>query len=840
MQEEVVLNLTPDTKVLIALTHTDIKPLDALCELIDNAIDSFSSARLQGINIINPCIRIDLPSTKEINADEGVVRISDNGPGLTMESAEKALRAGFSGNNPYDTLGLFGMGFNISTGKMGSVTKFYSAREDADKALEVTIDLNKINSSKDYNVKAYYVEKGKLAHGTIIEISNWWPNGNDNRGFIRNLVNYGAKKIREELGRRYATILKKNEIKIFVNEGECEAFEHCVWDDSRYVEKTKHGKIPAVFRFNTVLHTQKKCAHCTTTLEAFQNECPACGSRETRTLEERIEGWVGIQRFDDLSEYGIDLIRNGRAIRISEKAAFFEFVDDFQKVIKDYPIDSNYGRIVGEVHLNHVPVDFMKQDFQRSSPEWHRAMVFLRGESSLQPTQPGADKNESPVYKLFQGYRKVKDAGKADMYMGVWDTVNEKPRRISREVEKEYYERFRKKEAGYFDDAEWWKKVEEADKKPVKEMPLCPVCGCQNLEEAEICISCQTVLKGKNCISCGELIPFSAKTCPKCGKSQEPEIVKPWICNICGTKNDPTFDACTSCGAQRGEENHLNVDYLKKHSNKNDTLSIDDCSIELATGNMSNPIKVAVYEVEEPIKSNRSTKSLPLFTDRTDLSTVSVFVYPNHRMFKQCKIKVEQMVAEEVADFIFMTNRSISSKDGTHTTSYIAWQIIEKYWAERLEGSSSDLRTSVDDIFAKVKERLILSDNSELGDYFDLLTSEQQKELANEMINASEDISKLSEYKANGTYLKYVPSAFLVTLFDIKPEFFFDGKVWDEPYSESNIGDEMTVFMQERTKALYKGCLEDILFYIRYKTPSEMVIQRTMLAVELLKQKVAE
>ena len=64
MPEEVVLNLTPDTKVLIALTHTDIKPLDALCELIDNAIDSFSSAKLQVVIITNTCIRIYLPSMK--------------------------------------------------------------------------------------------------------------------------------------------------------------------------------------------------------------------------------------------------------------------------------------------------------------------------------------------------------------------------------------------------------------------------------------------------------------------------------------------------------------------------------------------------------------------------------------------------------------------------------------------------------------------------------------------------------------------------------------------------------------------------------------------------------
>lgn len=840
MENEVILNLTPDTKVLIALTHTDIKPLDALCELIDNAIDSFSSAKLQGLGIANPCIRIDLPSIKEINNDEGVVRVSDNGPGLTMETAEKALRAGFSGNNPYDTLGLFGMGFNISTGKIGSITRFYSARENSDKALEVTIDLNKINSSKDYNVVAYYVEKGKLSHGTIIEISNWWPNGNDNRGFVKNLVSYGAKKIRDELGRRYATILKENEIRIFVNEGECEAFEHCVWDDSRYVEKNKHGKIPAVFRFDTVLHTQKKCANCTTTLESYQNECPACGSHENRTIEERVKGWVGIQRFDDLSEYGIDLIRNGRAIRISEKAAFFEFVDEFQKVLKDYPIDSNYGRIVGEVHLNHVPVDFMKQDFQRSSPEWHRAMVFLRGESSLQPTQPGADMNSSPIYKLFQGYRKIKTAGKTDLYMGVWDPVKEEPRRISRDVEKDFYDRFKKKEQGYYDDAEWWKKVEEADKKPVKEMPLCPVCGCQNLEEAEVCVSCQSVLRGKNCISCGELIPLSAKMCPKCGKSQEPEIIKPWICNICGTKNDPTFDLCKSCGAHRGDENHLTFDYLNKHSNKNDSLSIDDCSIELANGNQSVPIKVAVYEVEETLKSNGGNKSLPIFTDKTDLSTLSIFINPNHRMFKQCKMRVEQMISEEIAEFIFMTNRAINVKDGTHTIPFIAWQIIEKYWADRLEGSGNDLRTSVEEVFNTIKEKLMLSGNKELGTYFDLLNSEQQKELVNQMINANEDIAKLSEYMADGTYLKFAPVSFLVNLFEVKPEFFFDGRVWDEPYLDSNIGEAVTVFMQERTKALYKGCLEDILFFIKYNSPSEKIIQKTMLAVELLKQKVAE
>ena len=837
---EVVLNLTPDPKVLIALTHTHIQPLDALCELIDNAIDSFTSAKLQGISISNPVVRIDLPKISEIDSDKGVVRISDNGPGMSASAAEKALRAGFSGNNPYDTLGLFGMGFNISTGKIGSVTHFFTARQEEDKAVDVVIDLNKINETKDYKVVAYKVDKGATSHGTIIEVSNWWPNGNDNRGFVKTLVSYGAKKIRDELGRRYATILRKNEIKIIVNEVSCEAFEHCVWADSRYVEKQKHGKIPAVYRFNEVIHTQKKCLHCTATLEAFQTSCPACGSQEIRTIEERISGWVGIQRFDDLSEFGIDLIRNGRAIRISEKSAFFEFVDEFQKTIKDYPIDSNFGRIVGEVHLDHIPVDFMKQDFQRSSPEWHRAIVYLRGESSLQPTQPGADKNTSPIFKLFQGYRKVKTAGKTDMYMGTWDPVKEEPRRISRDVEKEFYQKFKNKEVGYYTDDEWWKKVEEADKKPVKQMPLCPVCGCQNLEEAEVCIACQTVLKGKKCIACSETIPVSAKLCPSCGASQQAEIVKPWTCKVCGTKNNAALTVCSNCGAVQGEENHLSKEYLLADSDKDDALSISDCTVALSNGQNCSPLSIQVYITKHPIRPNFEEKTIPVYTVKATLNELLIFVDKTHRMFKNCKMRLEQIVASEAAEHIFMLNKAVSSSNGRHTIPYISWQIVEKYWADKLEDNSDDLMTDINSIVGIIRERLVLSSSDSLSECFDMLTNDETTKMVNEMLNAGIDITKIETYKANRHFIKYVPVSYIVRLFEEKPEFFFDGHVWNEPYASLDAKDQIIRFTQERTKALYQSCLQDLLYYVTYKNQADYVLQKTRIALQLLRQKVME
>lgn len=382
-------DFTPDPKVLIALTHTPMQPLDALCELIDNAIDSFYGAKIQGLKTDNPMVIVTLPSRKQLSENGGMLRIQDNGPGMSPQNAEKAIKAGFSGNNPYDTLGLFGMGFNISTGKLGNITTFLTSREDMDSYVKTVINLEKINSTKDYSLDAEEIAKASDdpyfkpgSHGTIIEVKDWWPQGNANSGFVQKLVQYGLPKIREEIGRRYATILRKGEIKIFINEGKCEAYEHCVWDDSRYVVR-KTGNVPAVMRFDQVVGSTKRCGTCTAILGTSDTCCPSCGSTKIRTVEERVRGWIGIQRFDSDTDFGIDLIRNGRAIRIGEKNAFFEYVNEFKHVTKDYPIDSQYGRIVGEVNLDFVPVDFLKQDFQRSSAEWQRAITFIRGNSSL-------------------------------------------------------------------------------------------------------------------------------------------------------------------------------------------------------------------------------------------------------------------------------------------------------------------------------------------------------------------------------------------------------------------------------------------------------------------------
>ena len=258
-----VFDLTPDPRVLVALTHTPLQPLDALCELVDNALDSFSTATLEGRPVEFPLVQIDLPGQAEVGRGEGVVRIRDNGPGLSADTAEKALRAGFSGNNPFDSLGLFGMGFNIATGKLGRETRLVTAREVDDFALEVIVDLIAMQEAGSYLVPVHQIEKPThLSHGTVLEVSGWWPPGNPNNGFIRKLASYSKPTVRDELGRRYATILREENVRMIVNREACAAFEHCAWDRSRYVERRGHGQIPAFLDFNEVIGSQTRCIDC--------------------------------------------------------------------------------------------------------------------------------------------------------------------------------------------------------------------------------------------------------------------------------------------------------------------------------------------------------------------------------------------------------------------------------------------------------------------------------------------------------------------------------------------------------------------------------------------------
>lgn len=836
-------DFTPDPKVLIALSHTSMAPMDALCELIDNAIDSFSIAKLRGIDIKQPIVWVDLPSKADISKGIGSLRIRDNGPGMTPEQAEKAIKAGYSGNNSFDSLGLFGMGFNISTSKFGRLTTFLTCRPEDTFFTKAVIDLEKINQTKSYALEAETIEKSpNFEQGTIIEVSGWWPAGNPNSDFIKKLIQYGDKKIMQEIGRRYATILKDKKIRILVNRNQCEPFEHCVWGSNRFVER--NGKqIPARYDFDTVICTKRRCGNCRTIIPDGDNECPSCHSTLIRSVEERIKGWVGIQRFDDPTQYGIDLIRNGRAIRPAEKSAFFEFVDEFKNVIKDYPIDGPYGRIVGEVHLDFVPVDFLKQDFQRSSEEWREAMKFLRGESSLQPRQPGADQNTSVVFKLYQGYRKVRECGRADMYMGYWDPTEGKAKRISRDVEKEFYQRFLKKEPGYYDDEKWWEKVEEASNPPIQPLAECPNCHCQNLVDDEVCQACGEVLIGKTCINpdCNKIIPKSAVICQFCGTSQIVSVKTPWTCDVCKTANKADDDVCKVCGKPRGTKDPLSEEYLVTISNKDDFLSVDGLTVTLADGKESAKINVTTYISSLPLLTPIKQKRLPLVIFKT-VNSIHLFIDPTHPSITNSKVPMEEMVAMEIASFIYSINMSMA-KYPEHSLSTITWEIIDKLWADEVGISHTKIKEACAQFLSKIKS--LVADHVDPSEV-DIVFSEMDKHHTDQMLATMYenglDVNMLPALKQSGQILKYIPNDMILVLYDNNPKAFFNGNVWDEKYGSSTSEglSEMLKYAEEPILKNYRNSIETLVLFDLYPQKDGKTLRRVDAALQFLKLKLGE
>ncbi|WP_432520611.1 ATP-binding protein [Kineococcus sp. SYSU DK006] len=839
MSEHTLVDIQPTPNVLLALTRTPITPLDALCELIDNAIDSFRAAELEGVNTAVRQVFLEIPGQSEVNRGEGILRVRDTGLGLTENQVADALRAGYSSKNAFDTLGLFGMGFNIATGKLGRVTKLTSARREDDYALEVVVDLPRLMEQGTFEVPARRIAKPHgFERGTIVEVRDWWPTGDPNNAFIRKLAGMSKTVVRRELARRYATLMRGEDgtpARILVNNDPEPAFEHCVWDKSRFVERAGYGRIPARIDFDEQLSSSYRCLR-DGTLMPGDAPCPRCGARDVREITERVWGWVGIQRYDDPNDFGIDLIRNGRAIRIGEKPAFFDYTDEVTKRSeKEYPVDQQYGRIVGEVHLDHVPVDFSKQDFQRTSDEWHNALAFLRGGSLLPGKWSAGQRNDSPVSRLFQGYRKVRNFGRADMYMGRYNPARQKAERIPRETERELLERFQAREPGYYEDTRWWEYVESAADKPLEELPECPECGYQNAPGAEVCEDCAHVLQPKPCVSetCECILPLSALECPQCGASQVPTVVAPWACTFCATVNDGDEPACMQCRRRSGAPHPADAAALDEDSAEEADLAVTALSVDLVRGGSSAPVDVSVRLVSRPIVPTYGADAVPVVAHKA-LRKITVYVDPGHSAFADLGLRLEDAVAAEVAHFIYDSHSSLTGARG-HATANLMTQVLRRAWPDRISEAPEGVRSDIAALFSLIVDRL--AGTGEVADFYTELSVDEQRRLADNMLSSGVTMTDFAGLIGGGDYLRYADFPVLVRFFGKYPHVWFGGQVWEDVWPGDEMGLAMAEGLRQELTDKYLRCLEDCASYLRYQSPERLLVVRAKAALDYLSGK---
>ena len=449
------IDITPSPRLLEVLGEIPFATWQCVAELVDNSLDEVLKTPAR--KPTNPLV-VDIKFDND-PANGACLVVSDNGSGMTLEELEHSLRAGHSSKNRYGSLGLFGMGFNIATARLGSVTTVETTTAGSSELLSVTIDFTELQRKATFQVPVIRKPTSPATFGTTVRVRLKRLSIEE---FLRDPK---SKALRQQLGGVYSFLLRDkvpgiNKLgysvptlaKVTLNGESIEPVLPCIWSDSRFV--TSAGSdVCAVQYVDRVLTSATACLRCGYWDKKNGPEvCEECGSTNLELRERRIWGWIGIQRYIDSSHFGIDFIRYGRRILNLDKSVFTYADPDTLQNEVEYPIEmpANRGRIVGEIHLDHVPVTYQKNEFDRQSRDWQVAIETIRGDGPMKPRSSHKN-NASPLARLYSAFRR-NDPGLRYLTPGDGKTaIHEKA--------KEWAKHFDKGVARYLDDTEWYDSV---------------------------------------------------------------------------------------------------------------------------------------------------------------------------------------------------------------------------------------------------------------------------------------------------------------------------------------------------------------------------------------------
>ncbi|WP_438472823.1 ATP-binding protein [Rhodococcus erythropolis] len=459
------LDLTPSPRILDVIADVDMKIEECLAELIDNALDAIADARRKDPGFEGQ-VEIDFPYGPDKVDDDSVIRVVDTGPGMTREQMQQALRAGSSGNARFGSLGLFGMGFNVATGRLGYTTTVKSGRAEDDYWTIAVIDIQEMGSRDSFRVPISTEPKSVGAHGTTISVSNLRTD--TARGLRWRGI---ANRVKARLGQTYSYMLRSVEgteisgaevigglgIGLTLNGSAVAPYIPCIWSPERSVPY-KGQEVPAVTEVHHALKPAfacLACGHWHSELSTDLDLCVECGSDRLELRDRVIRGWLGIQRYLDPDAFGVSLLREGRTIVHMDKGLFEWANEETGDKAVEYPLElRGGGRIVGELHLDHVPVNYRKTDFGRDTRAWKTVRDKVRGDGPIQEKRAkelGYEFNTSHLGMLVHAYRRY-EAGYRSLVPGDGS-------KTLAETARKWGQHFRDGLSDYQSDEMWWKNV---------------------------------------------------------------------------------------------------------------------------------------------------------------------------------------------------------------------------------------------------------------------------------------------------------------------------------------------------------------------------------------------
>jgi Histidine kinase-, DNA gyrase B-, and HSP90-like ATPase len=712
-----VIDVRPHPRLLAVLGDIEFAAWQCIAELVDNAFDDFLIS--PPVDGSAPTVGVTLPSRASTPRD-AQVWVRDNGRGMSLEHLNAALRAGWTSNQRYGQLGLFGMGFNVATARLGNVATVRTTRCGDPERVSVTIDLRKLAASHEFLVPVIREPKNDPAeHGTEVVISELKPEQHEH-------LSRRQAKLRETLGDVYSYLLSERGFRLVVDGQTVEPRRPCVWGEDRYVVRN-YEEIPAVIRIDERLPEMAACQACGHWQEPGLAECERCDGGDLVVRERRIHGWVGIQRYLHKSDYGIDFIRNGRKILLRD-VQLFQWEDPDEpggKPEQEYPIELGTtmgGRIVGEIHVDHVPVKYQKNAFEYDSREWKKVVRTLRGASPLRPDigkRLGYNEtNHSPLARLLAGYRRNNPGLN---YLTPGDG-----KRAIHDRTREWARLFRQGDPAYQTDEQWYEAARRHDAKPVDVPPEADGAdGPDGGEDVDI----------------REILGLA------------PEEDEPWPSPQPAVPE--TEDQRRARYREHGE-------------------SLADLEGSYGLHGFGAPLDVQVWAVHGTRVQNAGGEQAPVYVARSRGSAVEVFVDSEHPVFTEFAVDVRDLVVTELAEHLRVR------ADNPRPLSSVFASLKEHCLPDH-RVTPAALAEQARGLLESVRELMlpVVGGNSE---GFWGFVSSDERAAAERNFAAEGGTGDWAETRASGEWVRHVPASSLGRMVQSRPEAFLDCRVFRPAY----------------------------------------------------------
>lgn len=722
------VNIRPSSRILKVLGDIEFEPWQCIAELVDNSFDDFLEMKRSRRALDDaPSVDVQLPMSIT-NLQTAEISVTDNGRGMDLETLNNAVRAGWSSNDPFSKLGLFGMGFNVATARLGSLARILTSREGDTQWVGVEIDLDAVGD--DFEVPVIVEDKSDIAdHGTKVIVARL----NLQRA---TWLQRNAAHLRTTLGAVYSYLLDSEAFDLKINGVRVLPRRPCAWGDDRsvtYGSGRNAEQIAATIKIDRPLPPAEICMDCRNWQEPpGLGECKECHGKDLVQRSRKIYGWLGVQRYLHRTDFGIDFLRNGRKILRHDKR-LFEWKDPNDPVSStdvEYPVELGQGgRIVGEIHLDHVPVNYHKDAFEWNDRSWLSAINYLRGPGPLLPRRAqllGYPDNDSPLGRLHRGYRR-NDAGVRCLIPGDGQGPIHERTRVWAE---KYYEG----EGEYQTDEVWWEAVLFHEEEKLR----------RELE------------KQRKAATPGEA-PTIGSVLTSLGLSAEGGP----------TNGEPS----TSTGAvtPRVETEQERLDRYRTRGIPIPSLNGDFGLVE-----MNRSVKLKTFDIKGQHLVDSAGAPTPVIMVQEKGGEFTAFVDTSHAVFQEFAGDASDFVMLEVAQHLRV--RSNSDMPLAQAVSLLKLRHLVDYKIDQpqLVGRAQELLRGI-------RERMAASIKWNPDRAWQYLNPDERSSLESTMVSEGA-VGNLQLVKDSGDFVLYAPAMFIPRLVEEWPEGFLDGIVFQGPY----------------------------------------------------------